>query len=90
MSGYFISGLYHGLYSASKILHSLCVPRLRQSGDLVIVLLGGEVVHLAAVRPHDRDLPLRSQRGVRLKKTDRGLIDDGPTGFQREICTGLG
>ena len=55
-------------------MYSLSVPRLRKSGDL-IVLLGGEVVHLAAVRPHDRDLPLGSQRRVRLKKSNRGLVN---------------
>ena len=44
--------------SYDKNLHSLCVPRLRQARDLVVVRLGGEVFDGGAVRTHDGDLPL--------------------------------
>ena len=39
-------------------MHSLCVPRLRQARDLVVVRLGGEVFDCGAIRPHNGDLPL--------------------------------
>ena len=48
-------------------MNSLCVPRLGQARDLVVVSLGGEVVDGGAVGPHDGDLPLGSERRVRLK-----------------------
>ena len=61
------------IWTAGHLQHSLCVPCLRQARDLVT--LGGEVVHFGAVGTHDRDLPLGSERRVRLKKTGRDVFN---------------